>query len=78
MVKARDEKRIELARAAFDWKPDTRYEVTVAVEGSTIKTSIGCGPSLEATDDDYPAGGIGLAVADGAVSANQFDVAPLK
>jgi hypothetical protein len=78
LVKARDEKKIELTRAAFDWKLDTQYEVTVAVEGSTIKTSIGGGPSLEATDDDYPAGGIGLVVADGAVSANQFDVAPLK
>lgn len=78
LVKARDEKRIELARAAFDWKFDTRYGVTVAVEGSTIKTSIGGGPSLEATDEDYRAGGIGLVVADGAVSANQFDIAPLK
>ncbi|KAJ5831890.1 hypothetical protein N7474_000201 [Penicillium riverlandense] len=78
LVKARDEKRVELARAAFDWKLDKRYEVTVAVQGSTIKTSIGGGPSLEATDDDYPAGGIGLVVADGAVSANQFDVTPLK
>ena len=78
LVKALDEERIELTRAAFEWRLDIAYEVGLSVEGKTIKGYIGGGPSLEATDDQYLGGGIGLVVTDGSVSANQFDIGPLK
>lgn len=77
LVKALDEERTELAAAAFDWEHTTGYRVCLAVKGSFIKASIGGGPILEATDDSYLTGGIGLVVTDGAISANQFDVSQL-
>jgi ADP-ribosylglycohydrolase len=76
LIKARDEQRTELVRTAFDWKYDTPYEVSVSVQGNVIRGRIvgACGPVLEAVDDEYGGGGIGLVVTDGSVSANQFDV----
>ncbi|OJJ52155.1 hypothetical protein ASPSYDRAFT_165051 [Aspergillus sydowii CBS 593.65] len=77
LVKALDEERTELAAAAFGWEHTTGYRVRLAVTGSSIKASIGGEPILEATDDNYLTGGIGLVVTDGAISANQFDVSQL-
>jgi ADP-ribosylglycohydrolase len=78
LVKALDNQRIELASAAFNWKLDMLYEVTLSVEGKVIKGRIGGGPVLEAADDQYLGGGIGLVVTEGSVSVDQFDVAPLE
>jgi ADP-ribosylglycohydrolase len=78
LVKARDEKRTELASAAFEWKLDVAYSVSLTVEGKVIKGIVGDGPALQATDADYLDGGIGLVVADGSVSVDRFEVAPLE
>ena len=78
LVKARDEKRTELASAAFEWNLDTGYRVSVTVEGKLIKRIVGDGPALQATDADYLEGGIGLVVADGSVSVDRFEVAQLE
>lgn len=74
LIKARDEKRMELASAAFDWKFDMTYGVALAVEGQAIKGSVGGGPTIEAAENEYAGGGIGLVVTDGSVSVNQFEV----
>ncbi|KAL1964893.1 hypothetical protein VTN77DRAFT_6246 [Rasamsonia byssochlamydoides] len=74
LVKARDEQRTELASALFDWKLDMPYEVSVSVHGKVITGCVsGDGPGivLEAVDEEYAGGGIGLVVTDGSVSANQ-------
>lgn len=77
LIKALDDRRIELASSEFDWRLDEPYEVAVTVQGKAIKGMIGGGPILEAEDDQYFGGGIGLVVTEGSVSANQFDIAPL-
>lgn len=77
LIKALDRERNELVTASFDWKLATCYEVSLVVEGDSIKASISGGLVLEARDDKYLEGGIGLVVTDGAVSANQFIVSPL-
>ena len=78
IFKARDDKRTELVSAAFEWKLDAPYEVSITVQNNSIKGCIAGGPSLEATDDSYVGGGIGLLVANGAVSANQFNMLPVE
>ncbi len=78
LIKARDEDRIELASAPFDWKLDAMYSVSVTVQGNIINGFITGGPSLEATDETYAAGGVGLVTTNGAVSASQFDISPLQ
>ncbi|CAL5867691.1 uncharacterized protein PFLUO_LOCUS1910 [Penicillium psychrofluorescens] len=74
LIKAWDEKRIELAKAEFAWEMETGYDVTMNVCGDKIEGCIAGGPHLTAVDSKWTCGGIGLLLTDGAVSANQFDV----
>jgi ADP-ribosylglycohydrolase len=77
LVKAKDESRMELASASYDWELDEVYNVAVRVEGSEITGFIAGKKVLEANDGDYTGGGIGAVLVDGSVSINQFDIAPL-
>ena len=77
LVKALDDQRIEIANTLFDWQLDTPYEVVLSVEGKNIRGRIDDGPVLEAVDDQYAGGGIGLVVTDGSVSVDKFDIAPV-
>ncbi|KAJ2965767.1 hypothetical protein NQ176_g10459 [Zarea fungicola] len=78
LIKARDEARIEIASADFDWEFDVGYQVSVEVRGSRLTASVTGGPVVEATDGAYVDGGIGLVAVDGSVSANRFDVSPIN
>jgi ADP-ribosylglycohydrolase len=77
LVKARDEERLELASAGFEWELDVPYCVTVRVEGNQITASVGGKRIIEAVDDEYASGGIGAILVDGSVAIDQFDIAPL-
>ena len=73
LVKARDEQRIELAAKSIDWKLDAEYNVVFEVEGSTLRGSVR-GVNLEAQDEEYESGGMGLVVTDGSLSADSLGV----
>ncbi|KUJ23729.1 ADP-ribosylglycohydrolase [Mollisia scopiformis] len=77
LVKARDESRIELTNASYEWELDTAYHVTVRVEGSKIVGSIAGKKVLEADDSEYTGGGIGAVIVDGSLAIDQFDIAPV-
>ncbi|KAI1342488.1 ADP-ribosylation/Crystallin J1 [Xylariaceae sp. FL0016] len=77
MVKARDEKRIEMASAEFDWKMDEAYDVEISAEGTGLRARVGT-IELEATDGDYRGGGIGLVVSEGSVQVSALEVKPLN
>ncbi|KAF5013503.1 hypothetical protein FDECE_490 [Fusarium decemcellulare] len=55
LVKAKDEKRIELASKDFDWKNDVKYDVHLTVRGSNIEGQVG-DVTLTAVDGDYAGG----------------------
>ena len=49
-----------LASQPFEWKVGTELVARVRLEADTIKATFEDGPTLEAQDATYPAGGIGL------------------
>lgn len=75
IVKALDDQRIELARAPFDWSLDSLYEVNISARGSAIRAKIG-DVSLEARDDQYEGGAMGLVVTKGALSTGPIRIQP--
>lgn len=77
LVKARDEKRLELTSVPFEWKQDIPYEVKLRAQGSTIKARVG-DAVLTATDDEYTGGGVGLVVTDGSLSTDSIDIGPIR
>lgn len=77
LVKAKDEERMELASAAFEWELDATYIVAVRVYGGKITGFIGGKEVLETEDEEYTGGGIGAILVDGSVAIDQFDVGPL-
>lgn len=77
LVKAKDEKRIELASTPFDWKRDVGYAVKLTMQGSRIEGEVG-DVKLEAVDGDYRGGGVGLMVTEGSLSADCIEVSPLE
>ncbi|ETS79372.1 hypothetical protein PFICI_09225 [Pestalotiopsis fici W106-1] len=75
LIKAADDKRLELASKPFDWKPDVKYDVNLTVQGSKIQAQVG-GVDLLAVDEDYTGGAIGLVVTDGSLSADSITITP--
>lgn len=76
VVKALDDRRIVLASASFEWALDKAYELRVAAIGNTITGFIDGEEVVQATDSQYPGGGIGLLVLHGSVSVDHFVLAP--
>ncbi|KAF2251461.1 ADP-ribosylglycohydrolase [Trematosphaeria pertusa] len=79
IVKARDERREELARAEFDWALDVKYTVTVALLGNAMSAVVGDrdgrkGVEVQASDFEYEGGGAGFVVSEGCVSADSIQV----
>ncbi|KAJ5570170.1 uncharacterized protein N7459_009600 [Penicillium hispanicum] len=77
LVKARDEKRIELASAPFQWEYDAKYQLRLTVHGDKIKGQVG-GMDLVALDKDYGGGAVGLVVTDGSLSAESITITPAE
>lgn len=75
LVKAMDEKRIELASKPLDWKHDTKYEIRLTVSGDKIQGHVE-GVDLLAVDEDYKGGAVGLVVTSGSLSAETITVTP--
>ncbi|KAL7822037.1 ADP-ribosylglycohydrolase [Trichoderma gracile] len=76
LVKALDEKRIELASAAFPWELDRKYRVALRACDDLIRARVD-DVELQAVDGQYGGGGIGLVATDGCVSADCFVIAPV-
>jgi ADP-ribosylglycohydrolase len=77
LVKAADDKRIELASKPFDWEHDVKYDVHLTVQGSKIQGQAG-GVDLVALDEDYVGGAVGLVVTDGSLSADSIIISPVE
>lgn len=73
LIKAKDENRMELASAYFDWFRDQKYEVSVSVEKDTITASVGS-IQLTATDAEFANGGIALIVRNGSLSVQTIEI----
>ncbi|KAK5996271.1 hypothetical protein PT974_03025 [Cladobotryum mycophilum] len=75
IVKALDEKRLELAQIDFEWELDAEYEVSLEVKGPRI---IGClgDMVITAEDSQYTGGGLGFVVTDGSLIAGSIKIAP--
>lgn len=73
IVKAADEKRIELAVAEFAWQLDCKYELELSVKGTEIRARVD-GIELKATDGAYSGGAVGLVVTEGSLSADSIDI----
>ncbi|KAI4863280.1 ADP-ribosylation/Crystallin J1 [Hypoxylon rubiginosum] len=79
LVKAVDDgRRVELASAPFSWKIDAPYDVTLEAEGSRILARVGDEVKLEAKDDQYPGGGIGLVAIDASLLVESIEIGPLR
>ncbi|KAI0471037.1 ADP-ribosylation/Crystallin J1 [Xylariaceae sp. FL0804] len=91
LVKALDERRIELASRALDWELDEKRTLGIEVDGARIRGwvgDVGDGDGegegdgevveLVAEDDQYASGGIGLVVTDGTISVESLQVGPLS
>ncbi|RSM11043.1 hypothetical protein CDV31_006942 [Fusarium ambrosium] len=76
LIKAKDEKRIELAGQPFDWKYDVKYDVRLTVQGNKIRGNIG-GVELETVDEEYADGAVALVVTNGSLSADSISVSPV-
>ena len=77
LVKAADEKRIELVAKQFEWKHDVKYDIHLTVQGGKIRGHVG-GVCLEATDEDYKGGAVALVVTDGSLSADSITISPVE
>ncbi|KAG4218151.1 hypothetical protein PC116_g33369, partial [Phytophthora cactorum] len=76
LVKARDEERIELTSAEFDWNYDVSYSITFKVSGDLLYTRVGK-TELSARDAEYPGGGIGMVATDGSILVGSVKISPL-
>ncbi|KAL6787385.1 ADP-ribosylglycohydrolase domain-containing protein [Trichoderma sp. SZMC 28012] len=76
LVKAADDKRIELTSMPFDWEENHKYQLHLRVQGSKIEGKVGQ-VELAATDEDYVGGAVGLVVTDGSLSADSISISPV-
>ncbi|KAL5093778.1 hypothetical protein Trisim1_009257 [Trichoderma cf. simile WF8] len=76
LVKAADDKRIELMGMPFAWEDNHKYQVHLRVRGSKIEGQVGQ-VELVATDEDYVGGAVGLVVTDGSLSADSISISPI-
>ena len=77
LVKAANEKRMELVSKPFSWKHDVKYDVRLTVQGSKIEGHV-AGVDLEAADEDYEGGAVGLVVIAGSLSADSITISPVE
>ncbi|KAH7128914.1 ADP-ribosylation/Crystallin J1 [Dactylonectria macrodidyma] len=77
LVKAADERRIDLTSRPFDWEHDTKYDVHLTVHGGNITGQVG-EVGLAAVDEDYVGGAVGLVVTDGSLAADSITISPVK
>ena len=78
IIRVRDDEVHVLATAPFELKFETKVPVRVTVQGSAIRAEVG-GTSLTASDNSAQAlqnGGIGLVIAEGALSTDEVRVTP--
>lgn len=75
LVKAADEKRVELAAAEFKWNLDEKCDLELLVVGTDIYARVG-DVELRAADSDYTGGAVGLVVTEGSLSADSIDIEP--
>ncbi|KAL4911317.1 hypothetical protein BDW74DRAFT_184698 [Aspergillus multicolor] len=76
LVKAKDEGRITLASVPFEWALDGEYDFVLEAQGDTILGRIN-GVELTASDNQYPGGGAGLVVTEGAICVDSVEISPL-
>ncbi|KAI6080658.1 ADP-ribosylation/Crystallin J1 [Hypoxylon rubiginosum] len=84
LTKALDEHRIKLDSTPFEWQFDTPYDIIVMVEGGRLSACVGEGGEVEvdatdmveveATDMQYPGGGIGLIATDGSLLVESIEI----
>ena len=80
LVKVRDDVRTILAEAPCRWTLEEPIMLALEVRGADI-TGIAGGATLRGTDDSdapFENGGIGLVIAEGALSADEIQVRPLS
>ncbi|KIW38932.1 uncharacterized protein PV06_08753 [Exophiala oligosperma] len=78
LVKAVDEKRMELVTVKFEWKLDEQYTIELEAKGDVIKARIGNDSILEAKDGSYSGGGVGLIAVDGSMGATDVKISPVS
>lgn len=78
LVKALDQERIELASADFDWALDIEYELAIEVKDSHIKGVVNNKLVLEATDERYDSGGMGMVVTSASATVEKFKIEPVS
>ncbi|KAK4073253.1 uncharacterized protein Triagg1_5533 [Trichoderma aggressivum f. europaeum] len=76
LIKAADDKRIELMSMPFAWEENIKYQMHLRVQGSKIEGRVGQA-ELAAVDEDYAGGAVGLVVTDGSLSADSICVSPV-
>ncbi|KAL4765762.1 ADP-ribosylglycohydrolase family protein [Aspergillus foveolatus] len=76
LVKAKDEQRITLASVSFDWRVDGEYDFALEADGTSICGKVQ-GIEINASDDQYSEGGIGLVVTEGAICVDSIEISPL-
>lgn len=77
LVKAADDKRIELMSMPFAWEENRKYQLHLRVQGSKIEGQVGQ-VGLVALDEDYVGDAVGLVVTDGSLSADSIAVCPVE
>lgn len=77
LIKAKDEKRIELARVNYEWRLDEEYEVTLEAKGDMIRARVRTA-EIVASDSEYLGGALGLVVTDGSLSVDSIKIAPVE
>lgn len=75
IVKAVDERRIELAKVDYDWSLDEKLQVVFEANGSTLTGRVG-NVTLTATDDQWKGGALGFHVNKSSLSAGRIRVQP--
>ncbi|KAF2169060.1 hypothetical protein M409DRAFT_21069 [Zasmidium cellare ATCC 36951] len=74
LVKAADRRRDVLASKTFKWSTHTAYQVEVSVQGARLKGYVNNELLLEAQDDTYKSGAIGMIVSEGSMSVDKIQV----
>jgi hypothetical protein len=81
LIKVRDDERIVLAETPFRWSLEKPVSLMLELCGDNIAGIVDGVPLLHARDDGgarFADGGIGLVIAEGALSTDQVKVEPLE
>jgi len=74
IVKQQDDRRIVLAEAALNWAIDETRTLHFALQGERLVLHVDGVPLVSASDGDYPCGGAGFLVDEGAILADGFHI----